>query len=582
MVLGYADGATKSLLPTAAIGYDKQMRRSALLFTSLVPILVASASAQVKPAPVFSSDMVLQRGIDLPVWGTAVTGETVTVNLLGQTLITKAVSGRWMVRLKSMTAGGPYVMTVQGASNQVTLSNVMVGEVWLCSGQSNMVFPLAKTIGGAAALKTAARQTVRMFVSPSGGWNDSSSPKVANFSAVAYYFGRDLANNLGVTVGLIQAAVGATPVAMWRRGGGGHNTHIAPLIPFGLGGAIWYQGEADAKAESVDYASQFQAMIRDWREDWGQGDFPFLYVQLPRYTKRAPGWMYIREAQLRSLVAPMTGMVCTIDIVSAGGIHPTIKLPVGRRLALAARRIAYGQTLVHSGPIFDPRKTSVTNSSVLVGFRHGGSGLTFTGTTLKGFEIAGSNNVFVAANAAIVGDRVSVSSPNIAKPVAVRYSWALYPKGNLFNKEGLPSSPFRSYANYLPFGSACGQNPAPSLRATLLPRLSRPCEIRLENLSPGKPGLMFSGLSDRDWAGVKLPEDLTLMGMTGCNRYCSGEVLNFFVVDKVGAFDFRFGIPNDTGLLGIVFFNQALAIVPGANPLGVAVTNPGRGRIGPR
>lgn len=225
-----------------------------------------------------------------------------------------------------------------------------------------------------------------------------------------------------------------------------YNAMVAPLIPYGIRGVIWYQGESNAQ-RAYQYRSLFPAMIRGWREAWGQGDFPFLFVQLANFMAVKPepaddAWAELREAQLMTLSLPKTGMAVAIDIGEADNIHPANKQEVGARLALAARHVAYGENLVYSGPLF--RKFSVEGSRVRLHFDHAGGGLVAKGDTLTGFAIAGEDRKFVWANARIDGDTVLVSSPQVAHPVAVRYGWAINPVCNLYNQEGLPASPFRT------------------------------------------------------------------------------------------------------------------------------------------
>jgi sialate O-acetylesterase len=226
-----------------------------------------------------------------------------------------------------------------------------------------------------------------------------------------------------------------------------YNAMICPIVPYAIGGAIWYQGESNA-GNAVRYRKQFPAMIRNWREDWSQGDFPFLFVQLANFMKREdqpsdPDWAWLREAQTMTLSTPKTGMAVIIDIGDSKDIHPKNKVDVGKRLALAARSVAYGQKIVYSGPMYDSMK--VEGGKVRLTFKHVGGGLVGKdGQTLKGFAIAGTDRKFVWADAKIDGDTVVVSSGTVAQPVVVRYAWANDPECNLYNKEGLPASPFRT------------------------------------------------------------------------------------------------------------------------------------------
>ena len=225
-----------------------------------------------------------------------------------------------------------------------------------------------------------------------------------------------------------------------------HNAMIHPLVPYGIRGAIWYQGESNA-SRAYQYRTLFPTMIHDWRTKWGQGDFPFLFVQLANWQAVKPkpaddNWAELREAQLMTLALPNTGMAVTIDIGEADDIHPRNKQDVGKRLGLAARRVAYGEKIVYSGPIY--RSMRVEGNTVRLRFDHVGSGLVAKGGPLTGFAIAGADRKFVWADARIDGDTVVVSNDKVPSPVAVRYAWAINPVCNLYNKEGLPASPFRT------------------------------------------------------------------------------------------------------------------------------------------
>jgi sialate O-acetylesterase len=491
-----------------------------LMLAALLAGSATAARADVKLNSLFSDGAVLQQGITVPVWGTASEGERVTVKFQEQTLTATAKDGRWVVRLKALKAGGPYVLKVTGESNSLTVSDVLVGEVWLCSGQSNMAFALSRATNADAAIAGAKDSQLRLFTVPhgasdtpvsevSGSWVESSPETAAKFSAVAWFFGRDLRRALKVPVGLIHSSVGGTPAEAWTsragleadpelrpilerqaeavrtydpeaaaakrkqalqqqkaaaakakaagkrppqapraprdprqyqgRPTGLYNGMIAPLQPYAIAGAIWYQGEANA-GRAAEYRKLFPAMIQDWRQAWGEGDFPFLFVQIAPHERMTPE---IREAQLLSWQeVPRTGMAVITDVGNETDIHPTQKEPVGARLALAARAVAYGEKITYSGPVY--KAMEMKGSRAVLSFGHTGSGLMAKGGELKGFTIAGADGSFVPATAVIEGDTVVVSSPSVAKPVAVRYGWASTPDVNLFNKEGLPATPFRT------------------------------------------------------------------------------------------------------------------------------------------
>jgi sialate O-acetylesterase len=623
------------------------------------------ARADVRPNPLFADHAVLQQGMKVPVWGTAAAGEKVTVEFDGQSVSTTAGSdGKWIVRLAPLKLGAPRTLTISG-KNRIVLNNVQVGEVWVCSGQSNMERQLGLRAGQqpitgwekeVAAAKypdirhfgVAQKQSLTPLQTVKGEWAVCSPETVINFTAVGYFFGRDLFQARHVPVGLIHASWGGTPaeawsseaalsslpdfaeslvrmkrfmadpagveretlakqkewyervdpgsraasnwsaadwdVSDWKRmtlpalwesaghpdfngvfwfrrsldlpenwngsdvelhlgpiddndttwvngtqvgattgwdtprvyrvpagllkrsnnsivvrvldtgGGGGiwpgndamrvsftadgktssvplsgewlckpgvplatsgwppvdfqanpsaptvlYNGMIAPLLPYAIRGAIWYQGEANSP-RARQYQTLFPAMIAGWRKAWDQGDFPFLFVQI------APNWEMtpeIREAQLLSWQKTRnTAMAVTIDCGDAKDIHPANKEPVGARLALAARALAYGEEIEFSGPVFDSMRTKGTNA--ILRFTHHGGGLVARDGALKGFTIAGADKVFHPAKAEIAGDTVVVASPEVPEPIAVRYGWANVPEGNLFNQAGLPATPFRT------------------------------------------------------------------------------------------------------------------------------------------
>ncbi|MBI2844281.1 MAG: sialate O-acetylesterase [Armatimonadetes bacterium] len=459
------------------------MTRAVVAVLLMVVLLQAAPSyATVTPNSLFSDNAILQQGMSVPIWGTAGDGEKVTVFFQDQKVSTVARNGKWMVRLKPLKSGGPFEMTISG-ENTVELKNILVGEVWLCSGQSNMWWPIDYSGDKQQAKAEPRDPLLRVFAVPelsSGApvgeadsiWQESDPDVVGKFSAVAYFFGRDLRKALKVPIGLITSAVGGTWVKQWTRRavvescpewfvkytidektGGLYNGMIAPLIPYAIKGVIWYQGETEALwASSFEYETLFPMLIRNWREDWNQGNFPFLFVQLAPFKRITRGlnpehkefnWAKLRETQLvTSLRVPRTAMVVITDFGDEYYIHPHHKAPVGARLALAARALAYEERITYSGPVYKSIKIKVDRA--MIGFRHVGSGLMAKGGELTGFTIAGEDRKFVKAKADIHGEKVVVWSPEVPDPVAVRYGWANYPKVNLFNKEGLPASPFRT------------------------------------------------------------------------------------------------------------------------------------------
>jgi sialate O-acetylesterase len=641
---------------------------------------VKLADVQFKLPKIFSDNMVLQRDMEVPIWGMDAPGRRVSVRIGGNEKQTRAdEEGRWMLRLAPMAAGGPHTLMVSGSSTK-TFSNVLIGDVWICSGQSNMEMnlrpgPLA-VYNVEQEIASANLPSIRLFDVPrsskfapqedlgGGQWQVCSPETVETFSAVGFFFGREIHQHLGVPIGLINSSKGASPAEAWtsaealsthpdyaqtvrdmpnriasaaleeaewekraiaweaaldthdagyangeaawasptfsdsawgmmtlpgywedegfpnldgfmwfrhtvdvpeawaekplklglaaindmdrawfngtmvgkfehtagwtaprvydvpgnlvhagknviavrvydvgNRGGmygaaedmwlkpaaGGdaiplagtwrcktgldlktiepkpqapqfsednfrlpavlYNGMIAPIVPYAMRGAIWYQGEGNA-GKAYQYRTLFPLMIRDWRQRWGQGDFPFLYVQLASFLETKPEptddpWAELREAQLMTLAEPNTGMAVTIDIGDAENVHPRNKQDVGKRLALAARHVAYGENLVYSGPTY--KSMRIEGNCIRISFDHVGGGLVAKGgEKLSGFAVAGADQNFVWADASLDGNTVIVKSDRVSNPVAVRYAWASNPLCNLLNKEGLPASPFRT------------------------------------------------------------------------------------------------------------------------------------------
>ncbi|MBU4461410.1 MAG: sialate O-acetylesterase, partial [Verrucomicrobia bacterium] len=443
----------------------------------------------------------------------------------GQTRRAKAgPDGRWIVRLSPLKASAmPRTLVVAGKTpeSRVEIAGVLVGEVWICSGQSNMQWTLGKSEGGTNAAMQAADPLLRLYRVPSvktdvplaavtSRWTSCEFSNSVNFSGVAFFFGRDLRAARNVPVGLIQTAWGGTPAESWtprpileghadlkvildehakavadytpekaaeilqknlvnwsnqlatakaegrelpqkprkmeppaetpKRPCCLYNAMIAPLVPYAIRGAIWYQGESNS-GRAKQYETLFPVMIGSWRQVWGQGDFPFLFVQIAPHQGMVPE---IREAQLVSWqTTPNTAMAVITDVGEEKDIHPVKKVPVGARLALAARALAHGEKVVYSGPVF--RAMSVQGNRAILEFAHTGSGLVAAEGGLKDFTVApaGSTN-FVPAQAVIESGRVVVTSPGVAAPGVVRYGWSNWFVGSLFNKEGLPATPFRT------------------------------------------------------------------------------------------------------------------------------------------
>lgn len=636
------------------------------LFFVIILLFISTVDAEVRLPKLVSDGMVLQRNTLLKIWGWASDGEKVSVHFLDSTYTTKTNKDcTWQVSLSKFNAGGPYKMKITG-QNSVTIHDIMIGDVWICSGQSNMelnmqrVSPLYQD-----EIASADYPSIRYFEVPDyynfsgprkdlpvGRWEKTTPENVLHFSAASYFFGKEIYDKFHVPVGLINSAVGGSPVEAWiseeslrqfpeyykeaqrfknktliqkirnkdrtrinkwynqlkrkdegyqhpgkpwyspifqpsdwdtmkipgywadtdlgavngvvwfrkevdvpasmvgkpaklnlgriidadsvyvnghfvgattyqypprrydlppdvlregeniivvrvisNRGKGGfvrdkpyelivddhkidlkgawqyklgarmdplqeqtfirwkpeglYNAMIAPLLNYRIKGVIWYQGESNTD-RPIEYKDLFISLIEDWRNNWDEGIFPFLFVQLPNYMESKPNpsesnWALLRESQMKALALPKTGMTVTIDIGEWNDIHPLDKKDVGKRLALAAQKIAYGNNdIVYSGPRFDSMK--VEGNKIILFFTHTGSGLWIRDSgEPKGFAIAGSDKKFVWANAKVEGDKVIVWSNQVENPIAVRYAWADNPENaNLYNREGLPASPFRT------------------------------------------------------------------------------------------------------------------------------------------
>jgi sialate O-acetylesterase len=454
------------------------MRQRMFLLAAGVLLLggaLAPLRADVTPHSLFADNMVLQQGTKVPVWGTAADGEEVTVSFQGQTVKTTATEGKWLLTLDKLQKGGPFEMTIAG-QNKVQLKNILVGEVWICSGQSNMEQSVKNAADPDKTIAASANPMIRLFTvkrvqadMPASElkdpirWAECGPTTVPGFSAVAYHFGRHLEKDLKTPVGLIHTSWGGTPAEAWTKkqvleadpltkdlagkSSKLYNSMIHPLIPYAIKGAIWYQGESNA-GRAYQYRTLFPNMIKNWRDDWKQGDFPFLLVQLAPFKAivaepQESDWAELREAQLLATRnGKNVGMAVITDVGDEKDIHPKQKEPVGARLALAARAIAYHEKIEHAGPTYDSQR--VDANKIILSFKHVGSGLVVKGEKLTGFTIAGEDRKFVNADAQILEDKVVVTSAKVDKPVAVRFGWANYPVVNLWNKEGLPATPFRT------------------------------------------------------------------------------------------------------------------------------------------
>ena len=453
-------------------------------------IVTLTLQAEVRLPAVFSDHMVLQRSNVAPVWGWAEPGEKVTVQFAGQTKNAIAGDkGKWLVRINAI-GDTKFVgeLKVSG-KNTVIVKDVLVGEVWVASGQSNMAMTVGRCLNAAQEAAAAKYPQIRMFISKrnaqlkpqddlEGTWVACSPETVKSFSGTAYFFGRTLHNKLKVPVGILHSSWGGTAIEAWtsidvqensdklgsvldkwknkaaanqNKPANLFNGMIHPLIPYGIRGGIWYQGERNSKTvEGAKlYAHQLDLMINDWRRRWGQGDFPFLWVQLPNFKKRSDDpnavsvWAHTRESMAKALRLPNTGMATTIDIGEARDIHPKNKQDVGRRLAWWALAEFYRQDILASGPMYAGHE--VLGVKVVVRFKYAKGLQAKEGRVISGFALAGADKKFHWAIGKVLGDgAVEVSSDAVQNPVAVRYGWADNPDVNLVNGEGLPATPFRT------------------------------------------------------------------------------------------------------------------------------------------
>ena len=451
---------------------------------------------------ILGSNMVLQRNKALPVWGRASAGEAVRVIFGNQTKTTFANdSGQWEVVLDPLkTSMEPAEMTISG-TNTIVLKNILVGEVWLCSGQSNMEYSMNKSAKFADArrskglteeeLKNVRDSGLRLFLVKRSlyegnglnrGWEVMDFEAVKGFSAVGYFFAAKLRQELNVPVGIISSAIPGSPIERWApeeafasqvdfdpslprdpeviddlNAGKFFYSMIQPLAPFALKGFLWYQGETNAfKNEALEYTDKMQAMINTWRSIWRDKELSFYFVQItPFHYSESKGEYQLTketlpkfwEAQAAALEIPHTGMVVTTDLNdSPDELHPTYKWEIGRRLGRLALARDYGKkSLVYSGPVFRSMKTR--GNKAVLSFSHTGSGLiSKDGKQLTNFEVAGTDGNFVAAEAVIKGKKVIVSAEGVESPQVVRFAWDEVAQPNLFNKEGLPAVPFRTNA----------------------------------------------------------------------------------------------------------------------------------------
>lgn len=488
-------------------------------------MLHENADAKITLPALIADSMVLQQQNNVAIWGWANAGEEVMVSNTWNNKMLRAIAdkkGNWLVHIKTGKAGGPYVITIKG-ENTITINNVLLGEVWLCSGQSNMNFPLGKGLSWRTGVYNYEEEvakanypSIRLFTvkqevanepqrDVKGNWNTCNPQSANTFSAVAYYFSREIQKATGFPVGLIHSSWGATPAESWTRkevlqsdedlieilnrydkaienypaqqknydtsfaqwkkesansilkNGKAkaapikpvnpftdskspsklYNAMIHPLIPYSLKGVIWYQGESNSD-RAYQYSKLFPALIKSWRQEWKE-DLPFYFVQIAPQYQKIPE---IREAQLITYkTLPNTGMVVITDYGDSLNIHPKNKEVVGERLALWALAKDYGKHIIYSGPIY--RSMKVEGNKIILQFDFA-DGLTSKAGTLNEFTIAGADKNFVKAHAMIKGNTVIVWGEEIKDPAAVRFGWKNFPHAELYNKSGLPASPFKT------------------------------------------------------------------------------------------------------------------------------------------
>lgn len=470
-----------------------------------------SSQAEVRLPAIFSDHAVLQKAGSVPVWGWALPGEDIQVELGEECATAKAdESGKWRVNLDLSNSGpGPFDLVVRG-KNEVRISDVVVGEVWICAGQSNMEMKLSTT-GAKDEIKKANTPSLRHFKveknpasvsaeDAQGAWVTATNPTAGEFSGVGYYFGRMLQEDLKVPVGMINPSWGGSMAESWtspeaiardpevkmhceeltattpqapnKVPSSLYHGMLAPIIPYGIKGAIWYQGESNAgSGVSSLYKKLLATMVEDWRSKWQQGDFPFYLCQLANYQARRPEpgltsvWAELREAQTKFQATSNTGMAVLIDVGEEKTVHPINKKDPGERLARLALARDYGKSVVFSGPAFE--SVRFEEGQAIIKFTHTENGLKAAPipatyrplaakpeevplirnsprSELEGFIICGHDMKWAWADAKIEGDSVIVSSSKVPRPVAVRYGWENNPICNLYNGAGLPAGPFRT------------------------------------------------------------------------------------------------------------------------------------------
>ncbi len=482
-------------------------------------LIVIPLQAQLQLSSVITDHAVLQRDVPIHLWGEAAPAEKISITFHGQTVSTSASTlGLWEAWLMPEPAGGPFTLTVRGSA-ELTRSDLLVGDVWFASGQSNMEMPLAGfppsayVANGDKEIAQADFPQVRLLrlehtsaASPAAGisaaWQPCTPANAKDFSAVAYFFAREIHQHEHVPIGVIDSSWGGTPIDSWismdalsadasvmpafaaraqfadaqthmglveaaekradeqaashHQPAPSHPWHpdpsswipaalyngmVAPVTPFSIKGFLWYQGETDSASDRDGlYAKLLPTLIADWRQQWGQGNLPFLFVQISSFESPGENWGVIRDSQRRTLAVTNTGMAVSLDVGQRDNVHPPDKQTVSARLALAARALAYGETgLEWRGPLY--RQVTRDGGSLRVWFDHA-QGLHPKNGGVQGFEVAGADGRFVSAKATVEGSSVLVTAPEVEKPVQVRYAWAGFTEANLYNDVPLPASTF--------------------------------------------------------------------------------------------------------------------------------------------
>ncbi len=465
------------------------MKRNIILLSVITFLFISSSlNAEIKLPAIFDNNMVLQQHTEAAIWGKATPNKAVkiTTSWNKKSYSAKADSdGKWKIKVQTPSAGGPFSITISDGK-ALTLNNVLIGEVWVCSGQSNMQMTMSgyknqPILGANEAIATSENNSIRLITIDRvkslnaqddfpGKWLECTPENVAGFSAAGYFFGKMIQQALGVPVGLICSSWGGTRIEPWMSESGIknfdwvkmpdknmvgdfnqqtptvlYNAMISPLVGYSIKGALWYQGESN-RNEPMEYEKLMPGLIENWRSEWGIGDFSFYYCQIAPYDYGTSGLnsAFIREAQYKASTAiPNTGMACLMDVGEKNCIHPADKKAAGERLAFLALANTYGKKgIEYSGPVLKEMK--IEGSVVKLTFDHSKNGLTTFGKELTNFKIAGENKRFVPASAFITDQGITVFSPTVEKPVAVRYAFDDFVVGELFNTEGLPASSFRT------------------------------------------------------------------------------------------------------------------------------------------